>query len=52
MMRFICVMFTILLANLMIWSDSELIKAIGLFSIIFIIIMGELTETIAEKRND
>ena len=52
MMRFLFFILSLVLANLMVGSDSELIKAAGMFYIIFIFSMHQLTETIAEKRND
>lgn len=43
-------MMALLLANLMVWFGSEAIRAIGLFSIIFILMMDNLAEATGEKK--
>lgn len=43
-------MMALLLANLMLWFGSEVVKAIGTFSFIFILMMDSLCKVIGEKK--
>ncbi len=49
-MKLLVFVLSLLLANVMVWNDSEIISALGAFSIIFIFSIERLSDTIEEKK--